>query len=163
MKTVSSIGKILLLLLTPLAVSAEPEEKQAVETFISEFMEDFSDSSLAPARVADEYFAGAPVFYVGEMPGLSDSPEISAVMLNVFREKFHVTSHPFTRHVIETLSVGDDGTAAILVAFRRPHETKPRVDDFCNIFSLAKLGGAWRITTWSLFALSGAPECSRRY
>lgn len=138
-------------------------ERAEFEEFMRRFMADFSGPGSQPDKVARGYFASAPVFFVGEMPGLSESPEIAAAMLKLFREQFHVLSHPFSAYEIETLAIGHDGSAAMLVAFRRDPGTGPAMGNFCNIFSLARLGGRWKIIGWSLFGLGSAPDCSHQH
>lgn len=138
-------------------------DRPELADFARGFMEDFSDPGKQPDEVAREYFASAPIFFVGEMPGLSESPDIAPLMLRLFREQFHVLSQPFSSYEIETLAIGDDGSAAMLVAFRRDPGTKPGTGNFCNIFSLARLGGRWKIIGWSLFAMGNAQDCSHSH
>ncbi|SDZ80882.1 hypothetical protein [Microbulbifer marinus] len=145
-----------------LTYSVHADEEQELAVFTQNFFEDFSDQSKSASDVAEIHFAATPVFYIGEMPGFSTSPELAAKMVQGYRETFHVDSHPFTTFDIENQAIGADGSAAVLVAFRRKSAADPRLKDFCNILSLAKLNGDWKIMTWFIYGLS-ARDCSRQH
>ncbi|SHE57454.1 hypothetical protein SAMN04487965_0195 [Microbulbifer donghaiensis] len=144
-----------------LSSAACADESRELWNFTQRFLKDFPDHSKSAADVAGAHFAATPVFYIGQMPGFDTSPELGAKMVEIYREQFCVDSHPFTAFDIENQAVGADGSAAVLVAFRRPSAPDPRLKDFCNILSLAKLNGDWKIMTWFIYGLS-ARDCSHQ-
>lgn len=145
------------ILLIPQPLYANEEEE--IRSFTAEFFDAYSDSSKTATEIAGKHFAKTPIFVIGEAPALSRDPQVAEKMIKGFRDAFDVLSHPFASLEIETLVIGKDGSAGVVAAFRR---RSPKDNDFCNIFSLAKLNGEWKIMTWYQYGL-GAQDCSHQH
>ncbi|AOS97289.1 hypothetical protein AUP74_01858 [Microbulbifer aggregans] len=143
------------LVFAPVALSSDEEDPSQ---FIAAFAADFKGHKEAAAF--DQYFVGAPVFFLGEQPGISSAPDFAPGMVELLRETLHLDQYPFGKVKVESQNIADDGTATLLVVFERERSREPYAKAICNIFALTKTQGGWKISFWHLVTTYHPTRCT---
>ncbi|WP_444918995.1 hypothetical protein [Microbulbifer sp. JMSA003] len=132
--------------------------RSEVSDLIKNFYRTFNSSS--PPSSLKKYFAQSPLFFIGEQPGLSNHPDLIPVMITQLRKTMDLGVYPFSGLYIEKIYVSEDGSATSLVVFQRSKSKERHRKAACNILSLAKLEGGWRIMGWTLIPSSSERICT---
>nr|WP_010133471.1 hypothetical protein [Microbulbifer agarilyticus] len=140
------------------SVFAQADEKGEVFNFIESFYMEFNRTS-DPKSIA-AFFADSPVFFLGEQPAVSKSQDFAPRMVELLRDSMAIKEFPYTGVEIEFAKVSKDGSATAAVIFKRSKSNHKYQKAACNIFSLAKLGGKWKILGWSTHSTVQEDRCT---
>ncbi|WNZ57114.1 hypothetical protein QT397_07130 [Microbulbifer sp. MKSA007] len=132
--------------------------RSEVSDLIKNFYSTFNSSS--PPSSLKKYFAQSPLFFIGEQPGLSNHPDLIPVIIGQLRKTMDLETYPFSGLYIEKIYVSEDGSATSLVVFQRSKSKERSRKAACNILSIAKLEGGWRIMGWTLISTSDERVCT---
>ncbi|WP_237067389.1 hypothetical protein [Microbulbifer guangxiensis] len=146
---------LLWLAFAPMALSSD---KEGLSQFIVAFAIDLKGDKEAVAF--DQYFVGAPVFFLGEQPGISPAPDFAPKMVELLRETLRLDQYPFGKVRVESQNIAADGTATLMVVFERERSHEPHVKAICNIFAAIKTDGDWKISFWHLVTTNHPTRCT---
>ncbi|MCO1337011.1 hypothetical protein MO867_22055 [Microbulbifer sp. OS29] len=153
------VSKALLVVIF-IAFSSEvyASSRSEVSDFIKSFYTTLNSSS--PPSSLKNYFAQSPLFFIGEQPGLSNHSDIIPVMISQLRKTMDLEAYPFSGLYIEKIYVSEDGSATSLVVFQRSKSKERNRKSACNILSIAKLQGGWRVMGWALISTPDERICT---